>query len=89
MGWVCHCRAINDKDVRQGMETLDPTKPVDHHTLSTHCGGEKGGYNCGKCSEKFQEHAREHNNRLMERQKALKSPAPVPTYVAGKTKETI
>ena len=76
MSYACICRVIKDKEADAALETLDPTRKVDHYDVSQHCGGDKnfdnpGGYNCGRCSESFQQRAEFHNARLEERRKAL------------------
>ena len=71
MSWICFCRAMNEAEIYEKMESLDPLKPVDHKTLSTHCGGDKGCYNCGGCQPHFEEIASDHNERVFELKKAL------------------
>ena len=89
MAYQCSCRALNDTTINQRLETVDPTKEVDHKLLSEHCGGDRnfdnpGGYNCGRCKPYFSEKAKQINEAREIREEAFKLPQNSPACLGIK-----
>lgn len=82
MGIQCSCRALNDAAINKKMEDLDPNTEINHKVLSEHCGGEKGGYQCGSCKPFFVEKANEIKAAREMYQNALRLPKSAPATKA-------
>lgn len=78
MGIQCSCRALNDAAINERLEDLNPNTEIDHKVLSEHCGGEKGGYQCGSCKPFFVEKAKEIKAAREMYQDALRLPKTTP-----------